>query len=148
MKILRILFILLPLFISGGCTHNNGNIGEFFGQWIMADVAAEGNRLSDVTPADWNWRFQSGVLLISKVDRVAHIHTQYWASWSRKDQTLMVNYKNTDPGIDYNYDYPKEIGFTTASVYRLEIVQLSGKQMTLRMLNPEGITYVYTLRKN
>lgn len=148
MKTLRIFFFLLPFIISGGCTHNNGNIGELFGQWIMTDITADGVRPTELTPSDWNWRFQSGVLLISHVDQAAHSHQEFWASWQREGQTLVVNYKNTDPAIDYNYQYPAELGFSKAAVYDVDIVASSGKQMTLRMLNPEGVTYVYTLKKN
>ncbi len=148
MKTLRILLLLLPAFLIGGCTHNNGNIGELFGQWIMTEITADGAPVADLTPADWNWRFQSGVLLISHVDPVAHSHSQYWASWERQGQTLKVNYNNTDPAIDFNYDYPKALGFTTASVYDVKITNSTGKNMTLQMVNPEGVTYVYTLKKN
>lgn len=148
MKTLRYLLFILPVILSVGCTHNNGDIGPLFGQWIMTDITADGTRPADITPTDWNWRFQSGVLLISHVDYLAHEHHEYWASWEKDGESLLINYQNTQDGYDFYYDIPAQIGFTTPSHYKLDILQSSSKNMTLQMVNSDGVTYVYTLKKN
>lgn len=147
MKKFFLLISLLPVFLFSGCTHNNGDIGPLFGQWIMTEMTVDGDMPDIMVPTDWNWRFQSHVLMISHVDRTAHTDTQYWASWQQEGNTLTVNFRNTDPAIDFYYDYPRELGFTEATTYSLQIVASSSKEMTLRMVNPAGLTYVYTLKK-
>lgn len=142
------IIILVLIFAVTSCTHNNGDIGPLFGQWIMTDITADGQSISDVTPTDWNWRFQNQVILISQVDNVAHTHNEYWGSWSQSGKTITVNYRNTDPSINFNYDIPKAIGFTEAAVYQIEIITGSASQMTLQMVNPQGVNYVYTLTKH
>lgn len=148
MKILRFLLISLVAFFATGCTHNNGDIGPLFGQWIMTDITADGSHPADVVATNWNWRFQSGVLLISEANYLSHEHSEYWASWSRDEQLLYVNFKNTDDVVGGDYAYPSVIGFTQPTAYTLAIEHESSSSMTLRMVNTEGVTYVYTLKKN
>jgi len=148
MKIFRLFLILIVAAFATRCTHNNGDIGPLFGQWIMTDITADGERPADVIATNWNWRFQNAVLLISEVDYLGHEYSQYWASWEREGQTLRINYNNTDPAITWAYDFPSAIGFTQATTYTLTIESESSSQMTLRMVNPDGITYVYTLKKH
>lgn len=148
MKIFRLFLISVVAIFATGCTHNNGDIGPLFGQWILTDITADGQRPADIVPTNWNWRFQNAVLLISEVDYLGHEYSQYWASWEREGQTLMVNYKNADPAISWYYDYPSQLGFTSPATYTLTVESESSCSMTLRMVNPDGVTYVYTLKKH
>lgn len=148
MKHILSIIILSAMSLLAGCTHNNGDIGPLFGQWIMTGITVNGDTPADINPTEWNWRFQNQVFLISHVDVVAHDYRQYWGSWTMADKTMTIDYDNIDSAIDYAYETPSAIGFTDAAVYTLSVVNLSSHDMILQMVNPGGDTYVYTLKKN
>lgn len=147
MKTIRIFLISLVAILATGCTHNNGDIGFLFGQWIMTDITADGIRPADIVPTDWNWRFQNGILEVSHVDQVSHESADYWSSWMWDGDELRVNFGNSDVEISYLYAHPAQIGFTEPTLYRLSITERKDDKMTLQMVNPQGVTYVYTFKK-
>ena len=41
-----LLLMMLPLFF-GGCTHNDGDIGDLFGRWKLVSLSADGEERSE-----------------------------------------------------------------------------------------------------
>lgn len=137
----------LGLLLSG-CTRNNGDIGDLFGTWRIENLTQNGDELdlySGLTRV-YTWAFQSHIIRIQDI-RDNMDHGNYYGTWVREDNTLMLDFTHKDDnGVD-EYTPPSPLHLVAHGITRLTIEKLTSKNMIVSYRNDDGNLYVYTLRK-
>lgn len=131
------------------CRMNNGDIGDYFGSWLLYDMTVDG-----VTPESFNneetfWEFQNNIIQISRVDEFYDKEGR-WGTWSEEDGKLLLNFTHFDYGTNPGtgqYAAPEWIGFPKKGIITLTFVSRSSKHMTLSWHDSTGAIYIYSLRK-
>ena len=132
------LFVLI-LSLCVGCTHNNGDIGPFFGKWKMQRMTING-----VDDASYKcnvfWSFQSSTIGFIRV-----------VSDTRYNDTF-GNWAVDDAYTTMRLSFPDEIfpPFSELQLEReseLEIVKIKGPEMILKFITKDSDEIVYYLEK-
>ena len=142
LKRLTIILTILIAFCS--CRVNNGDIGDYFGSWLLYDMKVDGETPDDFDPEQTFWEFQNNIIQIS---RVLFMYEKYgcFGTWGEKDGTLLLNFSHHD--INMSYGAPNWIGMVADEIMHLTINSRESKRMTLSWTSPTGRLYVYSLRK-
>lgn len=144
-------YILLPalLLIATGCTHNDGDIGQWFGTWQLEEVAVDGTPEPGYSH-DIFWQFQSTVFCMRKV--TGH-HDAYprWGTWEDTGgETLRLDFTHSDdknPVGGTIYTPFPETHIMPDAVTSLKIVKMSRTRAHLEYSADDGKTYSYSLKK-
>ncbi|MDE7387140.1 MAG: lipocalin-like domain-containing protein [Muribaculaceae bacterium] len=144
MKRLRDIFMVLTLALVamtlGGCTHNNGDIGPWFGAWRVESITVDGEPRADYAPPYLIWKFQGNVTLIQVPDDEVHVSRDMYGTWQQDGDRLTVTfgYHNIwyDPAVTL---FPAHTTF--------EILKLGGSGIVLSYVNDRGQRLTYTLKK-
>ena len=137
----RLIIIALLLCGMSGCTHNNGDIGPWFGTWQVTGIDADGAPLAEY---DGNvvLKFQSHVME-SRTQYDHHSYTAYWCSWHEEEGALILE---INPGEE-SAGYVPELHIPWIPVNTLRILSLTGSNACLSRLSDEGTEYKYYLKK-
>ncbi|MCM1077706.1 MAG: lipocalin-like domain-containing protein [Bacteroides sp.] len=137
--------------ILSGCTHNNGDIGDFFGEWRVEKITADGQpiRLYEDLPDSpilYTWAFQGNIIRINTLLS----HNRFYdcfGTWSDVDEilTLRFTYTDSDDGDGYRFTPPEVMHLSADGVTHLQIDHLDGKKMELSRTDSDGILYRYYL---
>lgn len=147
-KTVEILLLIAAVWaVSGGCTHNNGDIGPYFGSWLLTEIKANG-----VTDTDYAgnvvWAFQSDVVKMTVV-YPWHETSGRFGTWSEHDGYLELDYTHSsdemEPGTG-DYSFPAGLHLPDHGRVRLHIESLAAKDMVLGYSN-DGVEYTYYLKK-
>lgn len=135
MKTLRYTLSLALLLITAlSCTHNNGDIGNQFGQWKLVTMTRAG-----VDDADYKgnifWSFQNTTIEIKEV-AANHEVWQTFGNYRLEDATLFLSFPDEDRPPRPVLGLPREC--------ELQVVRLKGGEMVLYY--PENET-TYTFRR-
>lgn len=131
--------LVLILSLCAGCTHNNGDIGPFFGKWKMQRMTING-----VDDASYKcnvfWSFQSSTIGFIRV-----------VSDTRYNDTF-GNWAVDDAYTTMRLSFPDEIfpPFSELQLEReseLEIVKIKGPEMILKYITKDSDEIVYYLEK-
>lgn len=145
---LTIIIAVLVMSFMSGCTHNNGDIGPYFGTWKLTGMEIDGKPDASYS-GNIFWQFQSTVFCMRQVN--AHHDTDIrWGSWEETDDGMLVlNFTHRDdehPTGSSIYSPIPATGLATAVNY-LTIEKKSSSHLTLTYLSEEGLTYCYHLLK-
>ncbi len=141
-------FAVLSTLLSG-CTHNNGDIGPWFGIWTLTSIEADGAPIADYVPNSIFWKFQSTVINITQLlDH--HDCRDTFGTWRQAgDSQLELNFTHSDdtlhPGTELYA--PPEILHLPSDICTLHIVRFTDKHIILTYISTDGVTYKYTLVK-
>lgn len=142
--------------VMAGCTHNNGDIGLWFGRWQLTEISADRNPLTEYS-GNMSWAFQRDIVGITTVTDY-HSALETWGQWKSDDNTyLSLNF-------DYTWDHPENISpsFTPPAILHfpakhegepyppvmLDIVEQTSSRMTLTYHSAaDGVLYTYKFRK-
>lgn len=129
------------------CTHNNGDIGVWFGQWKLTKIEIDGE---DDCAYKENifWDFQSSVIGIKEVIN-DKIYYGCIGSWEDKGDCIILNFTHTDddsPESDPRYTPPRDLHFTR-DILTLSVLHLSHSHIRLRYIDDKGAAYTYYLKK-
>lgn len=147
----NILLILLPLLamLSTGCTHNDGDIGPWFGTWQLEEITADG----DVETAynhDIFWQFQNTVFCMRKVTAL-HDNLPRWGTWKETgDNVLQLNFTHHDSEYEAGstkYSPFPETHIPVNTVTDLNILEMSRSRLVLQYHADDGSVYTYYLKK-
>jgi len=136
MKISRLGF--MPLFclmlLLSGCTSNNGDIGPLFGKWKLRSIDYDGVTPPGPYADNIFWNFQNDVVSIQLVEPYSEAWSIY-GNWHLADDTLSLDF--TDQG-----ESPAPV-LMLPDVSRLQVLKITGSEMTLlyRPTEDTGITY-------
>lgn len=151
-KILRICFSGLVAFVCSliftGCFHNDGDIGVYFGSWVIEKIEIDGN-------PDTNYKghtmisFQSSLFDLTDVDGQGGI----MGLWSEKGAELTLRGAEetaTRKDADGNPIFPLTTGFGSGTdndlTIHLEIIKKTKKEMIWQRTDDEGRVWRYVLR--
>jgi len=141
-----VLAAMATCLISAGCTHNNGSIGEWFGEWMMQSVEINGMD-DDTYKGDVLWKFQNDIVEMVVID--GHSHTEHYGTWSDTDGELILNFSHSDDLTQAGtgkYAPPAQT-YLPAAIVSLKIIKLSSPEIVLQYAPEGSATIVYTLRK-
>lgn len=150
------MLIMMPLLtavtaLTQGCTHNNGDIGRWFGTWSVENILVNGEPYAAY---DHNmvWKFQNSVFSMQLINTnpIIHDRQQRWGSWSESGNTLILDFTHSD-----NTDAPGEgiyVPFLVSLLNRtgvtvLDIEKSDGKSLTLGFTNNQGERITYLIKK-
>ncbi len=133
---IAILFVAVLSMTS--CTHNNGDIGPYFGLWHVETIECDGIR-TDYEGTHF-FAFQSTVFQLRYTDDV------------QTEAYTVGTWTETDAGIDVRFPdeqlwWTSLTGIAWDQVNHFTVESLSGKNMVLSLVNADGHTYRYTLKK-
>lgn len=145
----RFVIALITIMSLASCRVNNGDIGDFFGSWLLYSMTVDGETPQNFDPEETFWEFQNNIIAISRVDYM-YDKDSHWGTWSEDDGTLQLDYTHFESGVNpgsAQYSAPQWIGFPKRGIFQLTFVSRSSKHMTLSWHDSEGRIYVYSLRK-
>lgn len=132
-----------------GCRMNNGDIGDFFGSWLLYSMTIDGNEAENFDTESTYWEFQNNIIEISRVDS----HYQKWGRWGTwvdDGDRLLLDYTHGDedyaPGTDI-YQASEWLYFPSNQIIVLNFVERQSKRMVLSMQDDKDRRIVYSLRK-
>ncbi len=147
MKTLRIIMAIIALGLCA-CTHNNGDIGPWFGQWKLEALEADGEPVAEYG-GNIFWAFQSDVLLIDEIMDDGLQYVMHTATWRHEGDKLIIDFRHSDsssPSTDGNYAAPAILGLQPRAVNTLTVEKLSSGHITLKY-DSGGKCMTYRLRK-
>lgn len=130
------------------CTHNNGDIGPWFGTWKLDRILVDGS-VDGAYDGTVFWKFQSDVICMEQVDDLTHTRVEHWGTWSDGDGLLTLTFTYSDsnyPAGSFKY-VPPVMTHLSAGVSGLEILRLNGSDMHLSYTSADGAVYQYILSK-
>ncbi len=131
-----------------GCTHNNGDIGPYFGTWKLTGIEIDG-KPDETYSGNIFWQFQSTVFCMRQVN--PHHDTDIrWGSWEEtSDNMLALNFTHHDDEhpAESNFYSPLPVTGLAPAVNYLKIDRKSSSHLTLTYLSERGATYRYQLKK-
>lgn len=130
MKYLKtIIFTLLYNVFFVSCTTNDGDIGSLFGIWSVEQIVVDGE--PDVAyVGNLVWKFQGGVLLMQEVE-ANHEIVNYWSSWSRKEDLIIVSTRHVDSGDTDPYGFPPALHLPVHAIVEFRVLSDGGRRVTL-----------------
>lgn len=149
MKLIQNTFIVLAVvFLAAGCTRNNGDIGDLFGDWRLETLTADGEELQlyDGDTKVYTWAFQSGIIRIQEI-RAYMDYSDYLGTWSREDDELILDFTHQADYGDDNFTPPAALHLVAHGVTRLEIIRLDSRKLQVGYQGEDGVKYMYFLNK-
>ena len=124
-----------------GCTHNDGDIGHWFGLWHLDSIEIDGTPSADYDGNAY-FMFQGKVFCIRYVYEVDHSYIESYALWQESDdhQTMTLTFADDrfPPTIS------PFINFETVTTFT--VISLNNKEMVLKYTHSEtGVTSTYHL---
>ncbi len=120
------------------CTHNNGDIGLYFGLWHVESVECDGTLLDDYD-GGYFFAFQSSVFQLRYTDEM---QTEEYSAgtWAETDEGIDITFPDED------LRWVSLVGLDWEVVNHLKVESLSSSKMVLSV-ETDGHTYRYTLKK-
>ena len=145
----RLTIIALLSVILSSCRVNNGDIGDYFGSWLLYDMKIDGETPSDFDGEQTFWEFQNNIVQISRVmfmyERDSRVGT-----WKETGEELLFDFAHHDDNHQAGtskYRAPEWIGMVSDEIMHLTFDNRSSDRMTLSWHSPDGQLYTYSLRK-
>ncbi len=135
------------LTLATGCTRNNGDIGLFFGSWLLTEIKADGTTDEDYA-GNAVWAFQSGVVKMTMV-YPWHETSGYFGTWSEHDGYLELDYTHSSADMEAgtgDYSFPPGLHLPAYGRVTMRIDRLTSKEMELSY-SSDGAEYTYNLKK-
>lgn len=151
MKTIRyIIFSILAIMGISSCTHNNGDIGSWFGTWKVTEITINGTPDADYE-GNLFWSFQTSVIGMTTVDSALGITTaESWGSWEQQGDILRLDFTHTDDShpVQGSSKYsPLPSSHLPSGISELQILSLSSSAVRLHYTADDGSIYKYSLKK-
>ncbi|MDE6860078.1 MAG: lipocalin-like domain-containing protein [Duncaniella sp.] len=144
----KILIMLVAGFISAGCTRNNGDIGDLFGDWRLDTLTADGLEMElyngDVEV--YTWAFQSNIVRIQEIFTYMDF-SDYIGTWRRDGDVLILDFTHHADYGDENFSPPEDLHLVEHGVTKLDIVRLDSRKLQVSYRGEDGVEYMYFLHK-
>ncbi len=144
MKRISYILLILIAFVVSGCTHNNGDIGPWFGTWKVVSIAPD-----QTYKGNYYWKFQSNVIEMMRNTDDLEYSSRY-GTWEEKDGNLILDFTHHvsgEPSGSGAYMPFPELHISPGEITTLHIDKLSGSEIVLTYTADDGVTYTYTLKK-
>ena len=153
-----LLLLSIALSMATSCTHNNGDIGDWFGHWKLNTITVDG-MVDDSYEGNIFFSFQGGVFaqILVKPNHGAGMLDRHYANWEDHGSYIIINYPyHTDENGNpvYNENGELKAPFKPLPVTRMSIGdntinvdRKKGNDLQLSMTDADGHTVVYNLEK-
>ena len=148
--------IRLSLFIAAmtllqGCTHNNGDIGRWFGTWAVEQILVDGEPSAEYH-GNMVWKFQDSVfsMLLINPNSAIHDRNQRWGSWEESDNAIIISFTHSDDSNDPGEGIyaPFDVSLLNrGGVSVLNITEINGNHVTLLFTDKDGRNVTYQITK-
>ncbi len=148
METIKPVILLLVAGISAlviGCTHNDGDIGGYFGTWKLEEITADGEEVAEYGK-DIFWQFQSTVFCMRMVQENHNQETR-WGTWYEDSGFLYIDFSHSETEESGTKYAPFPITHFETALNRLEIMNFSKRRMTVELVGTDGVIYRYKLKK-
>lgn len=148
MRTIKSIILLLVMIIAmPACTHNDGDIGDYFGRWKLTQITLNGDeRVYNFDNVFWC--FQSDIIEIDIVDETYHDKERYYGTFFYDDDSLILDFghgdNNTTAGTG-GYASPYGM-FLENEVNILDVVSQSGDEMHLRYVKDDYVADYYLIK--
>lgn len=146
-QILGIILLSLTLLLPTSCTHNNGDIGDWFGTWHVVNI----NINDDVDP-DYDgcmvWKFQNDIIEMVIVNDLLHTRTESFGTWQASESLLTLNFSHSDDKYTAGTGIyaPPSASHLPSGISTLSIIQLSSSEIVLQYTNDTD-KFTYHLKR-
>ena len=145
---------LMGLFVAamllGGCTRNNGDIGDWFGKWQVMEIRVDGVAETDYEPR-YFWEFQNDIIRLVWVGPNGYDRDTYYCfgTWKQpSDNAMVFDFSHSDDSGRLLYRPFSAMHFPGDRPFTLTISDVSGKTCTMKYVEESTSTeYTYLLRK-
>lgn len=132
-----IIINLVALLALGSCTHNNGDIGPWFGTWHVEDISSNAGGI--IVFADYFFQFQNTTFRVSLVNKENFLVESY-GTWQEQDGRLIIDFPDTTAF------YISMPGLEEHNVFT--VTKTSSREVSLSKTAAAGDNYTYRIRKN
>lgn len=129
----------IALLLAASCTHNNGDIGPWFGMWQVEEITVDGAPAGDYVEPCLFFAFQGTVANVKFVME-GHEAVDAFGSWSESEDKSMI----TIVFPDENLLPPTISRLEKTSVLRVE--SMNARRATLLMTTSHGSKVRYSLK--
>lgn len=144
------LWLCVAAFLTTGCTRNNGDIGNWFGQWQVMEIKTDGQAEEGYEPRFF-WQFQNDIIRVVYVGPTGYDRDTYYCvgTWEQpSDNTMTFDFSHSD---DNGYLLYKPFGvmhFPDDKPFSLTLSSVSGKDCVMKYVDETTATeYTYIIRK-
>ena len=129
--------------VMSGCTHNNGDIGLWFGLWHLDSIEV-GGAVDDEYDGNYYFLFQSKVFCIRWVNEQGHDYIESYAQWQESEdgKTMTINFVDNRFSPNMNSSIPDNY---LSTVTTLAVDTLTSTTMELHYTRDDGIVITYHL---
>lgn len=146
-KLQYLLLTILATLTFVSCTHNDGDIGIWFGTWQVENITCDdGTQPSIKLDGTLFFQFQSDIATIRQVTTM-HDELVDYGSWTESDDKLDITFPDANVAYFHVLPTATDIHFATDSHYPFTIVQKSNKLVTLSIDDAANKQWTFTLRK-
>ncbi len=168
-KAAYIILLISAILTIGGCTHNNGDIGPWFGQWKIERIDKNGEPDTEYQ-CDCMLCFQSSVVsaVWASNDGYSTNAILKYGNWEERDGYMFFEFKERDnsPLLKLHFDQtvctscghanegiaapekcPECGGEDFKIACALKILKRDGKDKQLQLTKDDGTVYTYYLVK-
>lgn len=136
-KLLSMLCCAVMLLLTAGCTSNNGDIGEIFGQWKLERIDTQG-MATDPTPGlTMTWAFQNTTVRVLQMTD-AHQSRESYGNFRIADETLFLDFADEDYPMLIP-DIPRQSEW--------QILHLDKSKLTVRYQYPDESSMIWYFKK-
>lgn len=155
MKTILHLITLIAISLSfNACTHNNGDIGDLFGTWKLQSITINDD-LDSVYQSKNNifWKYQASIISMLQVNDTTHSRIESWGTWKYVNDGKCIEYNfthtdNNHPQIGSEYYSPlPDTHLPKGCIFILDILNISGDNMSLKYISDDGKQYIYKFKK-
>lgn len=138
------ILLILAVAAMSGCTHNNGDIGPWFGTWKLNEISVDG--VVDTDYADnVLWKFQTEIICMLRVEP-RHTRTEAFGTWEQNGNSLILSFTYNDDKGTTQYEPLPETGIPYG-ITELAIDRLTGSELQLTYHATDGSVYKYKFTK-
>lgn len=141
-----ILAFVVAMAATASCTHNNGDIGDWFGKWHLKSI--EINSVNDDSyDGNMVWKFQNDIVEMDVIN--GHIHSEHYGTWKESDGKLILDFTHKDDNTAAGtgtYAPPSQT-YLPAAVVGLKILKLSSSTLILQYDADASTVITYSLSK-
>lgn len=145
----RIGILFIASFILSACRVNNGDIGNYFGSWLVYSVIIDGEPAPDFDSESTFFEFQNNIIFVTTVDKY-YDKSYRVGTWSEDDGFLYLDFTHSSANIEAGTDWfqaPEWLYFPSNKVIPLKLFNASSSRMELIYNDSEGRVIQYYLRK-
>lgn len=131
------------------CTHNNGDIGHWFGTWKLEKIEVDGVPQEDYK-GNIIWKFQSDIVWMGVVNDAEHTVTNSFGTWTCFEDILTLNFSYSDnnfPNPGTGQYAPPAQTLIPSGITEMTVLQLSSSRIKLLYKRSDGSAVTYSLSR-